>query len=331
MSDGIAAPAAPAAAPTGDGGAPIDSGPGGPPQGGQARAPDGKFAKGAPPAAPPPTEAPFYEDELELDGRKERVSFKNKEELRQLLQRKLGIESKAARELREARESKAEASRLRELAKTDPDAFMREAGQDPVEYARRRALELAKLEAMDEREREAYELRQENQRIKAEYEEWQKQQQDQQVQQQRQALKQKNVQFFQAALEAGSLAQTHETLFLLAETQELALREGLPLSDPKELAAATEKRLVRQTQAVYSGLAKEAAKDPRSPAAKALISRLGPDVVRAVLAASIADFESKQTFDTPAPVAHTPPAPSAPKGITEDEAERMLRELRAGR
>lgn len=331
MSDAPAAPAAPAAAPAqpanGAAGAhtPAPTGPGAP------RHPDGRFAPkdgavGAVPQERPAEKPPapaakpddfVYEDELVVRGEKAKVRL-SREELRRELQVKKDLE----RRRKEADEALKREARLKQLGLTDPVAALRELGasdEQIEQWALQQAIERAKLETMDEGERRLYELQQENQRLKEQWEQTQKQQEESQRTAQREQLKQQNLQEFREALEVAKLPKNHETLYLLAETQELALRAGEPRMDPKTLAAAAEKRLLRQTQTILSGLDGDA-----------LVDRLGEETCLRIGQALVKRFQSAQSFEPPpSEPAYRAPAKEERQYIDEAEAERRLRALKA--
>lgn len=90
---------------------------------------------------------------MKVDGKTVRMSVKDA-----LKQAELG--AGAQRRMQEAAQERKEAQRLRQLAKTDPDKYLQEIGEDPDAYAERRLVSKYERMAMTPEQKKAYETEQ---------------------------------------------------------------------------------------------------------------------------------------------------------------------------
>lgn len=348
MSD-VAAPAAPVAAPNGTIPAPTNGAPkgstqapaSGPPKplvptpapkpGGRANngqflpkdgtvgvAGEGEHAQT--PAAKVPEEWRF-KDKLKVFGEEEDADL-SRDEVKAKLQKLRALEKK---HLAEFAANDEKARRVLGLLRTDPQAFLREAGHDPAQLARKLLAEEARQGAMtdDERalaERDAKiaELEgKENQRLEAE------------KKQAAAARHEKMVGGFKAkltpaiaVLKAEGVPEDHDTLAALVETMKTALEPGLGLDDvtPEELARDTLRRMDTNAERYLGRLE-----------VPALIKRLGPARIQAILEHSLAEFERSQDFGQSPRAAPPPVQPrQVEERIDESELNRRLNTLRRG-
>jgi hypothetical protein len=290
------------------------------------RAPDGRFLPKEGTVGVVKDDAP-----AELEKQKEEYRFKRKlkvfgtEEDVDLSEDDLAREVQQGRALRkktkDVAELQARAQRIIELAGNDPEAFLKEAGKDPEEWARQKLANQAKLGAMTEEERQIHELQQKLSR----YEQTEKQRTEAEAKATREKrtteLRGQNEAKYQAALEKADLGVSYETVYLMAETEKLALEDGIEMS-PDELAKETQHRLDRYTERYLGSL------DGR-----ALVKKLGKTRIASILQATLEDFQASQDFSAPAAKQPTSPvAPEEPeKFIDETELNRRMKALRLGR
>lgn len=315
MSD-VAAPAAPAA----PNGAPRNnSGQFSPKAGATGIAPaEGGVATqgdGAPPSGPTTVaEWEGYEGEVDVYGEKQSVKVKSKTEALRAHQELLAYR-KRVRDISEAEK------RIAAREQMAPEDLLRERGIEVNELARRRVLEAARMVDLTPEQRENHELKQRladrDAKDKAAAEQRQQAEQHAAAQQRRQVA----VAGLEKGLELSGLPKTHHTMALLAEIQQECTAQRMPPLPPDLLAAEANRR--------YNERGVEPLK---KLSGKALLDRVGPEVVRAVL---IAERERRGL------AAGQPRAPSeqpvhdrelprqADKNIYgEAEAEQMLRDLR---
>lgn len=285
------------------------------------RAPDGKFLPkaGAVGVAPPeegekPPEPEWrFKEKLKLHGKEEDVDYSRED-----LVRELQLARANARKIAGADSTAAKAQRLFELARANPEAFMKELGHDPDAWARQRLASEAKLNAMTQEERAIHER---DARI-AELEGKEKTREEQ-VKEWRRQVAQKKMQEgmhskFMQGLEATGLPKTHESLYLMAETARLAIDAGRELTG-EQLARETERRVETFTAHYLKGLS-----------GASLAKKLGPELVKSLIQHSISEFEQSQNFE-PKPTDPPPtPEPTDEEShfIDESELNRRMKELR---
>lgn len=276
----------------------------------------GTPAAGATSGTPPPSGPQSVEDwslegEVDVYGEKQKVSYKSKAEVLRDLQVAKALQ-KRVRDIQEAERRIQERERQPQLTPQQQEAQFRQqvieraklAEMTPVERELAQAkAQLAQFQRMQEEARRA-----EQQRIQAE---------------QRRQLSQRAVSEMEEAAQLSSLPYTHATMALMAEIQEEATSQGLPPLPPDLLAAEANKR--------YNERGVEPLKKLQG---KALLDRLGGDVVRAVLMAErerrgLAAGQRQPMSQQPS--SRELPAPTDEKVYGEAEAAELLRQMRNSR
>lgn len=266
------------------------------------------------PAGPPAVGWEGWDGSFEVEGKQ--VKYQSKDEV---AKHHRELEWRRKRERAVAEREK----QLEQLWQLEPDDFEREyfklRGIDPQKRFQERVLAEAERQEMSPEQRRMKALETELAR-RDNIEKQRRQQFEQQQQQQaRQQLREHVVADMEAALEVSGLPKTMHTMSLLAEIQEEATAGGGPPLTKEHLAAEANKRFGERGVEPLKKLQ-----------GTALLDRLGPDVVRAVLLAerdrrsgTPAQPAPSRSVDTRAPV-------DAEKTYGEAEASRLLRELRNG-
>lgn len=317
-----AAPAGPTGAPAPKGGAPAPAlKPGAPTPGARPRANNGQFApkdgtgegEGAPGEEPLAQKEPYrFKRKLKVYGQEEDVDLDEDSIARELQQsramrKKLGDFDTTAKQAR----------RILELAEQNPEEFLRQLKKDPDQWARERLAREAKLASMSEEERELEDLRQYKERTEQERKQSEETAEKQRKDQLRSTLRQKNEARFLEALKQSDLPKTYESLYYIAETAALGLDDGVEYSDA-ELAKETARRLDTLTDRYLGQMD-----------GPALVKKLGPKRLQAILEAAVADFDAQQNFEAPTQAREEPVA-QPQEYIDGAEVERRLREMRNG-
>ena len=268
----------------------------------------------APPRGPQSPEEWSFEGEYETPDGKKKVAWKSKAEA-----------TRAAQELDWLRRrNHAVSQREKQFAEFDrlsPDEKARVLGVDVSGQARSQLLEAAKMADMSDAQREyhrrAADLDRREAAIKAEED----RRADEAKARATQARRQRAVAGLEKGLEMTGLPKTHAVMSLLAEIQYEATSQGLPELPPDLLAAEANKRY-----------AERGIEPLKKLSGKALLDRLGQDVVRAVLMAERERrglLAGQPRAAPPGPPAdeRLPPS-SSDKVYGEAEAEAALRALR---
>ncbi len=292
------------------------------------RANDGRFLPKegglgvAPPAGAPPEQKEEwrFREKLKVYGKEEEVDL-DREGVKREMQRLRALERK---QLPEFQQNDARARRIIELAKSDPEGFLRELGQDPDQYARKRLAEAARLGAMTEEEKAYHQLQQENEQLKAR----DQQRLEAEAKQATAAKHERLVSGFKskitpalAVLKEMGIPDDHDTLGALVQTIKVTLEPGVKLGDvtPEELARDTLKRMDGNAERYLSRLD-----------VPALVRRLGPAKIQGILEHSLAEHDKEQAgaFAAP-PRVEAPPAPRARTEIIDGaEVARRMRMLK---
>jgi hypothetical protein len=280
----------------------------------------------APPSGPQTPEEWSFEGEYDgPDGQKRKVAYRSKAEA-----------IRAAQELDYLRKrNRAVAEREKQFAEFDrlpPEKRAELLGVQLEEIARRKVLEAAKqLDEQEQLQNLPPDVRARLERARANEERLQSLEAERQAREQTEkeradnqrtaAARQRAVAGLEKGLELTGLPKTHHVMALLAEIQQEATSQGLPPLPPDLLAAEANKR--------YSERGVEPLKKLQG---KALLDRLGGDVVRAVLLAErerrgAAAGQPRQQSVAP-PRDERLPSPESEKVYGEGQAEQMLRELR---
>jgi hypothetical protein len=272
-------------------------------------------ATNAPPSGPQSPEDWGLEGEVDVYGEKQKVQWKSKAEA-----------------LREAQELRAYRKRVRDIAEAekriqareqaDPEELLRERGISVEELARRKVLEAAKLVDMTPEQQRIHALEQEIAKRDAEREATTKAEQERQARAEAAQRRQMAVEGLEKGLELSGLPKTHHTMALLAEIQQECTAQRLPPLPPELLAQEANRR--------YNERGVEPLKKLQG---KALLERLGPEVIRNILLA-----ERERRGLAAAQPRQASAAPSE-RGLPEDtgsiygeaEAEARLRAMRNGR
>lgn len=266
-------------------------------------------ADGAPPSGPQTVEEwNGYEGEVDVYGEKIPIKVKSKAEALRAHQELLAYR-KRIYDISQAEK------RLREREAAGPDE------STVNERARKRVIEAARLIDMTPEQRELHQLKQEIQRRDEQTAADQRRQAEEATQQQRRVQRERAVAGLEKGLELTGLPRTHHTMALLAEIQQEATSQGMPELPPDLLAAEANKR--------YGERGVEPLKKLQG---KALLDRLTPEVVRAVLLAErerrgLAAGQPRQASQA-VPRDERMPDPSSEKVYGEAEAEQKLREMR---
>lgn len=206
-------------------------------------------------------------------------------------------------------------ARQRKLAE-DPDAFFQENGIDLETILSERAKRAEQMKALSPEQQEMMRLRQEIQ--KRDVAEQKRQQTDaQRAEQQAQyELVQQTFNRIDSAIKLSGLPRAPETLKLYAEVQELAEYAGEPEMSPQQIVAAGEKLLLQRLGSTLKVISTNEAWRGKNaemlaelgkavlPNLKgdALLTWLGPEMVKAVTAAAWA-----KTRGSPTPIIQEPP------------------------
>lgn len=275
--------------------------------------------KEPPKANAPPEKEPYrFKRKLKVYGEEQDVDFDEEELTRELQKGRAAL--RQASEFKKGREA---AARILELAKQDPDAFLKETGRDPQEWARQRLAQLAKLETMSEHERQAFELSQEVERLRGELTARTEREQAAQKAALVERAKQQNVLRYREALKHMDLPEEYESIYLMAETERLAVEDGQSYT-PEELAKETARRLDTYTERWLKARGKTGA-----PALVASLKQMG--LLEAVLESVVSEHLKTQGV-APAQKPAPPPPVVEPEGrLTEREVNERLRAMRQAR
>lgn len=301
-----------------------------------AKAPSPLAAKpGAVAPAAAPAGAPEAFLELVIDGEKRSMTRAEVERYAS----KGGFADKVTQKAREAikdalkakadYESKETARKTR--AKSDTEAFLKEHGIDPDEFARQRLDKKIDEGRMTAEQREAAQLKAENQRLKGEQAKLEAAREAERQTSQVRALQSNIEKTLADSAKRAGIEPGDESFFAIYESfrdmYELGLlpTDGLQphhadriIEDAQSRIEGTQKALEK---AVLSGLA-----GPR------LLNRLGPEVVKAVLAARLTQLRGDDGVPKPVAAAHAPNTPQPkPSGyMTVAEADAQVKKLMNG-
>ena len=279
----------------------------------QEGAPGATDGTGAPPAGPTTiAEWEGYEGEVEVYGERVPVKVKSKAEALRAQQELLAYRKRV-------RDIAARERALDERDRMPTDELLRSRGESIEERARQKVLEAAKMVDMTPDQLDAYNARRELEAIKSERHAEQERQKQQADTQRRAQARRVAVEGLEKGLEVSGLPKTHHTMALLAEIQQECADQRMPPLPADLLAAEANKRY-----------AERGIEPLRKLQGKALLDRIGPEVVRAVLLAE----RERRGLAAGAPRAasvvverETPP-PESDTVFDEAEANRRLRALR---
>jgi hypothetical protein len=296
-------------------------------------------SKGVPGAAPPAAEAPepiVWEGKVE--GKEVRLT---KAQLDRFAQKGVyadrvtqeGKEAiKRAAKVQADYEAK-EKARL-ERAKSDPDAWLREHGIDPDEYALRKLDRKVAEGKMTPEQKRAAEIEAENKRLKADAEE----REAQRAQEKQQALAshlQKRVENeLASAVKRAGLPLGDETFYAVYESFRESFELGLLPLDAAGLQPHHADIIVEDAKARLDGAQKGLRENALKLKGQALLDFVGKEAVDAILVAeldrrrALKGIPSQKTQGAPPP-AVAPPAPKAYLSVAEADAQ--LKQLSRGR
>lgn len=329
MSD-VSAPASTPVAPVSGGG--DLSGAEGTPQGGpqqsespaRARNNAGQFLAKEGAAGVVPAEAPAGATEAQKEAYRFKRSLKvfGKEETVDLdedgITRELQIKRALEKKVGDYAKGHQQAQKILELAKSNPEAFLRELGHDPEAVYRKNLARQAALGAMSPEEREFLELKEFKQQAEAKEQQRLEQEKKAKHEASTQKLVEENNQRFMKALQGSGLPQTYESLFHIAETARIALDDGIEYTDA-ELVQETSRRLDTLTDRYLGSLEGEA-----------LAKKLGPKRVQSLIAAEVRRFEASQNFTAPPPVEEAPARDEGDGFLSSSDVNERLRRMRNG-
>ena len=258
-------------------------------------------------------EAYRFKRQLKVHGKVEDVDLGEED-----IARELQIARAERRQRDTWREEAAQAKRIRELAKADPESFLREAGHDPTELAKQRILQELERESMSQEQRDLLTERQKREGLEAQLKQIQDEKKAATQRAQLSKLKEQRIAKYGEALKASGMEATYENIYLMAETERLMRGDddtpAIELT-PEQLAAETNRRMTGFVENYFKRL------DPRG-----IIKALGSERMQAILQATIADFEGTASVPkTRAPEVVAPPTPA--KGyLTEREVDELMRQ-----
>lgn len=253
-----------------------------------------------------------FRRKLKSYGKEEEVDYSEDDIAREL--QELRMHRKKSKD---SQENTTRAQRIIELANSNPEAFLRETGQDPDEFARTRLTKFAQVAAMSEDERKIHELTQKAEALETKEKEREAKTKEWEQRYRKQQLIEKRKGVYKEALGGLDFETTHETIFLMAEAEGAAKARGIELT-PQELGQETVRRMGQFVEQYFAGLD-----------GKGLAKRLGPKRVQAILEASISDFEASHGIaSAPAPTPVSAPTPGGPEYVDEKEIARRLKAWR---
>jgi hypothetical protein len=245
----------------------------------------------AAPQVPAPTEATpeakaaeaKRKYKLKVDGQEQELELEDAE-VSVRLQKSMAAEKR----MQEAAEVRKQFQQLKELAKSDPAALMRElAGVDPMEWAKQQVEQQWKLEVMPEHERKVYELEQQLKSYQTQEQRRQQVAEQQRAQQAQSAMEQQLEKDFQRAFEVSGLEWTPDNLELFGKIVLDAHDFGLELT-PEQLAAEAKTQL-HSREKKYEDAARGKFSALKGPE---LLDYLGEATVREVLRAQLVQAPS---------------------------------------
>lgn len=270
---------------------------------------------------PPPPKEPYrFKAKLKVDGEEEEVDF-DEPELQRRLQRYRAME-KRQRAFVEAGER---GERILGLLKQDPAEAFRAAGVDPVEWIQHQLQQHIEYSKLSDEQREAVRLQQENEQYKARLQAYEQRQAEVAKQQKMMQLKGATEKRYTEALTRSGLPMTPQVLYLMAEVEKEAWnhadRHQLPRPDlsTDELAAGARERIESLVDGYLGAL-----EGPQ------LLKALGPQRVKSLLRAAVAEAQAKRGVPSAAPPVDEEPAGESPF-LTEAQVKENLRQIRQGK
>lgn len=256
--------------------------------------------------------------ELEKWANKGRYSDKVTQEGREAIKR-----ANAAVQELQAREAAA-----KERAKNDTDAWMKEHGIDPDEFAQKRLQKKVDEGKLTQAEREALELKAENQRLKDEFDKKEKER-EAETQKQMTAQLQRRIQneLVNATKRAG-MSIGDESFYAIYESFREAFELGLLPTDEVGLQPHHADRIIEDAQEKLNGAQKNLRENALKLKGPALLAFVGKEAVDNIVAARLDEIRAARGIATPAPAEQPKPAAPRPNGyLSPAEAEAQLKAL----
>lgn len=268
-------------------------------------------AKGGVKGAPPPVEttvaAPEPKVKLKIDGQVEemtqaeierwaskgRFSDKTTQEAREAIKRATAL----------AKKMESDAAAARERAKTDTDAWLKEHGIDPDEFAKSRLEKKVEEGKMTPEQRRAAELEQENKRLKADQDKLAKEREAERVQQVTNQL-QKRIEneLGAAAKRAGINPQDSELFFAVYESFREAFDLGLLPLDANGLLPHHADRIIEDAQGKLEGAQKQIRDNALKLKGQPLLDFIGREAVANIVTAELERIRAARGVASPASI-----------------------------
>lgn len=321
MSEGAAAAPAPVA-PTNGAAPAATQAPAAPKPNGVPRSTSGQFApkEGAqgkvvepgPGATDAAKEEWRFKEKLKVYGQEEDVDL-DRDGVKRELQQARAMRKQHA----EMQKKLAEREELEALFEKDPDEYMRRRGKDPEEYLKQKIHKVIEREQLTEEQRATQDA---IARADAAEAKLQKQEEARKATQQKlrtEHAKKQMVERYGRTIEAAGLERNAETIFLMAEVEDIAAKQGLEYT-PEELGKETARRARGYGKSYLDSLT-----------VPAFISEIGKERYEAILEHSIAQLEGSSAV-VPAPkepVVRREPTSEGSRYLSEAELDRNLREF----
>lgn len=294
-------------------------------------APEAKPAAPTEPAAPPEQKFKVKVDgevkeftlaEMERYASKGKFADKATQQAKEAIKRA----QKAQQEF-EAREK----ARL-ETAKKDIDAFLKEHGIDPDEYAKTKLERKVEEGKMTPEQRRAAELERENKRLIAEQEKAAAQRKEEQRQQLTEHLQRRIETELSAAAKRAGMQMGDETFFAIYESFREAYDLGLLPLDGGGLQPHHADRIVEEAQSRLDSAQSRIRENALKLRGQALLDFVGQEAADAILAARLEQHRQRRGLGA-APAAAPPaaqPAAQPRKYLSPSEADAELKRLTGG-
>jgi hypothetical protein len=285
------------------------------------RAPDGRFLPKEGTQGVAPKEAPQQPGETK-EAYRLRTKVKVYGEERDVdldedgIKRELQLGYATKRQLSDALAKLKAREEADKLADENPEEFLRRKGRDLDEMAKRQLLAAIEQAAMSPEQRELAELR-----AQLEAQQTEKAQREEKEKGALKALHRKKFieqrkQVYRAAMPTTGLEPTHETLYLMAETEDLMRQDGIEVT-PESLASEVRRRVSGFTRNYLTALSPEA-----------LSRELGTETIQALLKHSIEQFERSQGVVRTQKEAVPPmPREERPRYLSVQEVEANLKKM----
>lgn len=228
-------------------------------------------------------------------------------------------------------EFEASETRRKESAKKDIDAFLKEHGIDPDEYAKTKLERKVEEGKLTKEQRDALELKAENQRLKDERQKADETRQAEQRKQLTAGLQQRIENELVAAVKRAGMSANDETFYAVYESFREAFELGVLPLDGAGLPPQYADRIVEDAQAKIESTQTKLRESVLKLKGQPLLDFMGKEAVDAVLAARLEQIRSARGITPSASRAPAPTQQRKPSAyITPAEAEAQIKKLRDG-